>query len=321
MSRSASKFRRVTDAVTPKVSEATPFISIVVPTRDRSSLLVGAIASLKGQDYARERYEIVVVDDGSKDDLAHVITERPGKKSLPTLRLVRQPPIGSNSARNRGIRHANGSIIVFFDDDEEAPSTWLTAIVRAMERHSDAMCIGGPYRLRFEGRPPRLCSRCWPGEGTFEWDGGERPVANVLGGNMAIRREAFAKAGVFDESIGQFGGEVEWMMRLLGAGETIVYVPEAWVWHRRTREQLRMWNRLQKQFAIGRGDARFQARFGDLWNQALRSYGHPTWRKRRVTWVPRLFGHALKARCTGGLTAGVAAMGFAFEDRVARSSR
>jgi glycosyltransferase involved in cell wall biosynthesis len=290
-----------------------PSITVVLPTRDRSALLREALGSLLHQDLGAERYEIVVVDDGSTDETTEVVTGIAEADGHPRIRLHRQAASGQNAARNRGVRQAEAPLIAFFDDDELAPPSWLSNLVAGADRHPEALCVGGAYRLRFEGRPPRMCSRCWPGEGTFDRGPDERPVANVPGGNMAVRREAFEAVGPFDESLVGYGNETEWMMRLIEAGGTIVHLPPAWVWHRRTAEQLRLSSLIRKSFDLGRQDARFQARSAGAWERVARSYGMPAGR-RSAAWVPRLLGHAAWRRCTGGLTRAAAALGFAVEE-------
>ena len=151
-----------------------PFISVVIPTRNRAHLLADALGSLLRQDYSTERYEIVVVDDGSTDETPLIVEELAADSRQPRVRLFRQPPKNQNAARNRGLSEAKGDLIAFFDDDEFAPKEWLSSLVQGAARHPDAGCLGGPARLQLEGRPPRLCERCSPGEGSFDLRVGEQ---------------------------------------------------------------------------------------------------------------------------------------------------
>src|SRR2546430_10472903 len=134
-------------------------VSVVVPTWNRAALLRDALASLASQDYPPERYEIVVVDDGSTDATSAVAADSVESDSLPRVQYVRQAHAGLNAARNAGIAAAKGDLICFVDDDVEAPRAWLRAIVQGAARHPYAGCLGGPIHLRIEGRHPRLCSK------------------------------------------------------------------------------------------------------------------------------------------------------------------
>lgn len=278
-------------------------MSIVVPTRNRAGLLGGALSSLCDQHYPRSRFEVVVVDDGSTDGTAQVARRLSELTEIPCVRLVQQPPRNQNTARNLGIAHANGSLVAFLDDDEIAPVGWLSSLVDAARRHPEVDCFGGPYRLRLEGRPPKLCPKCSPLEGAaLDLGSEEALVDQVAGGNMLIRRTAFEKVGPFDESLSGYWDETEWMLRLGTAGGRVLYVPSAWILHRRTPDMLRLRSRLRKGYGIGLQEVRFQ-----------RKVGHRTHALRRLFGVPRLLAHAVLRLCPGGLTMAATSLGYARE--------
>jgi GT2 family glycosyltransferase len=280
-----------------------PFVTVVVPTRNHVRLLMEAVQSLTSQSYPDDRYEVLVVDDGSTDGTARAVRHFSKEFGKPRVHLIRQPPRNQNTARNLGVREGVGSRIVFFDDDEIAPAGWLTALVGAALRFPDAACVGGPYRVRFEGRRPRICSRCWPGEAGFDLGANERYVDDVAGGNMIVQRHVFDMIGGFDESLQGRRNETEWMLRLAAAGQPVAYSPGAWVWHRRTPDQLRLTARGAKAFAMGQQEVRFLARVGrqPAFVDATRSLARTPW----------LLGHAVKHQCSEGLMHAISVVGFA----------
>ena len=92
---------------------ATPEVSVVIPTRDRSRLLALTLRSVRWQRGVD--LEVLVVDDGSTDDTAEVVAAI----ADPRIRLVRQPVAqGVSAARNRGIAEAGGTWVAFLDDDD-----------------------------------------------------------------------------------------------------------------------------------------------------------------------------------------------------------
>jgi cellulose synthase/poly-beta-1,6-N-acetylglucosamine synthase-like glycosyltransferase len=273
--------------------------------------VIEAVQSLTGQDYPDDRYEVLVIDDGSNDGTARAVRHLSKDSGKPRIHLIRQSPRNQNAARNRGIREGTGSRIVFFDDDEIAPVGWLTALVGAALRFPEAACVGGPYRVRFEGRQPRICSRCWPGEAGFDLGANERYVDDVAGGNMIVKRYAFDAIGGFDESLQGRRDETEWMLRVAAAGQLVAYVPGAWVWHRRTPDQLRLTARGAKAFAMGQQEARYLGRIGR--QPALVDV------TRRLARTPRLLGHAVRQQCSEGLMHAIAAVGFTTQ--IVRSCR
>lgn len=120
-----------------------PLVSAVIITRNRPSLLLNAIQSVKNQTYGN--VEIIVVDDCSDVDLGRIISTR-----HPDVGLFRNATNGGpGHSRNRGIDHARGEIIAFLDDDDEWLPHKLHEQVRLL-RDADA-CVSG-YRVRETGR-------------------------------------------------------------------------------------------------------------------------------------------------------------------------
>jgi glycosyltransferase involved in cell wall biosynthesis len=199
--------------------------SIVVPTRDRAGYLRVCLDSLAAQQVDTP-FEVIVADDGSTDTTA-AVAEQAGAK------LVRTPARGPNAARNAGLRAAEGDLVVFVDDDVDAPPGWLAAYLEGAERHPGADAFGGPIRARFEGRAPRSCGREPAPITTLDLGPEDRDADLVWGANMAIRRRAFDRLGPFDEELPQFGEEEEWLTRLRDAGGRVVYLAHAQLDHRR----------------------------------------------------------------------------------------
>ncbi len=96
-------------------------------TYNRKHLLGRALEALFNQNFPRDEYEIVLVDDGSTDGTGEFVrTLKPPCK----LEYIYQPNSGLAHGRNQGIRHANGHIILFIDDDIVASSNLLAEHVK-----------------------------------------------------------------------------------------------------------------------------------------------------------------------------------------------
>jgi glycosyltransferase involved in cell wall biosynthesis len=302
-----------------------PLVSVVVPTRNRADLLSDALGSLVEQDYPADRYEILVVDDGSIDDTPSVVEALAEAHSKPRLSLLRQPAKNQNAARNRGVSEAKGELIAFLDDDELAPANWLSGLVAGFMRHPDADVVGGPYRLRLEASTPRVCEAHWPGvEGAFEW-GESEEAEHVAGGNMLISRRAFIRTGKFNESLQGWYDETEWMFRHRRGGGQIVYLPSVPIWHRRGAADMLLRKRLRRYHSIGRLEARFHRNFGRsvglrkfLSIGRLEARFHHTFGRSlpvllHVYLILLNLGHAVRRRCSGGLTQAAYSLGYARE--------
>ena len=204
----------------------TPTVSVVIPTRNRAEYLEIALASLARQELDAP-HELLVVDDFSADSTPAVVA-RSG------IRCIRhEHPWGLNAARNTGVRATAAPLIAFLDDDVYAPPGWLRALVEGAERHPGGEAFGGPIRARFEGRTPSSCGREKPPITTLDLGKEDADADMVWGANLAIRRRAFNRIGMFDETVSAHGDEEDWLLALRAGGGRIVYLAAAGVDHRR----------------------------------------------------------------------------------------
>jgi glycosyltransferase involved in cell wall biosynthesis len=118
---------------------AVPDISVVVATHDRRDRLRRLLDALEAQTLPRERFEVIVVDDGSSDGTADVLAAAEAAGTLP-LRWERQAPAaGPAVARNRGWRAATAPVVAFTDDDCAPTPVWLEALLA--EIGGDALAV------------------------------------------------------------------------------------------------------------------------------------------------------------------------------------
>lgn len=107
-----------------------PNVSVLVPVHNEEHYIVGCIKSLLEQDYPRERFEIIVLDGGSKDGtacLVHQLEAQTGR-----VRYVYNPSILASAAMNLGLQEAHGEIVVRMDAHGKAPGHYISTVVRHM---------------------------------------------------------------------------------------------------------------------------------------------------------------------------------------------
>jgi hypothetical protein len=117
-----------------------PFISVVVPARDRPGELAALFSAISEQSYPTSAFEVLVCDDGSEPPLAELVPVRNGAFSV---RFLRRPQGGPAAARNRGIHEARGKIVAFTDDDCLPDPGWLEAIAEAFV-NPETYAVHGP---------------------------------------------------------------------------------------------------------------------------------------------------------------------------------
>lgn len=110
-------------------------ISIVVPMFNAESCIEEALKALLSQTYPRDKYEIIVIDNGSWDRSAEIVSNYP-------VRLLFEDKHGSYAARNMGIEHANARVIAFTDADCIASCDWLESIEKALSEQGVQIVLG-----------------------------------------------------------------------------------------------------------------------------------------------------------------------------------
>ena len=238
-------------------------ISVIVCTRNRSRSLQKVLDS-----FSRiipplgETWELVLVDNNSTDDSAQTIRRFAALAPMP-VRCVFEPRTGLSHARNAGIGKAQGQLFAFTDDDVALDSAWLCELQKAFARF-DCLGVGGRIIPVWDHpKPPWLVT---DGPGALmdvvpAFELGPEPCqmkTAPYGANMAYRREAFEKYGLFRTDLGRVGtvplaGEdTEFGHRLLSHGERVDYSPRAIVYHPVEKERTKKKYLERRYFHYGR---------------------------------------------------------------------
>lgn len=196
----------------------------MVPTFNRCALLPRVLEALLTQDYEGE-YEILVVDDGSRDSTPQVLEEW-ARRHPSRIRAFRQDNSGPARARNRGALEASGPFLAFIDDDCVPERSWLRSLEQALEGSAAA---AGAVINRAEGWVGRYINRESVINHVISPDG---TVTELITLNAAVRSDIFRGLGGFDEAIRVAGGEdTEFGLKLRAAGYGIAHAPGARVYH------------------------------------------------------------------------------------------
>lgn len=191
-------------------------VSLIVAVRDGARYLADALRSAVDQTVPPT--EVIVVDDGSTDGSAEVAAA-----SVPSARVLEQPPTGYAAAVNRGVSVASAPVLAFLDaDDRWAPDGLALRLDRLADIDAPDVVVGATRNylspdlteaeasgIRFHERPFR---------------------AEVLAASL-IRAEAFGRVGPLDEDL-RTGAAIDWISRARAAGTTFAHVDDV-VLHRR----------------------------------------------------------------------------------------
>jgi glycosyltransferase involved in cell wall biosynthesis len=223
-------------------------LSVILCTYNRAALLQRSLESLRRQVVSPNvRWELIVVDNNCSDSTPEILRDVSVDFPVP-LQIFRETKQGLSHARNRGIKEAQGTYLLFTDDDVEPALDWIESIWSTF-RKCQCDAVGGKVELKF------LCERpLWVtddlkgflahvdyGSTEIQLTGGSAPI----GANMAYSARVFARLGGFDPLLGMNadklvgGEEIDLFERFLKASLIAIYQPKALVYHAVDRDRLR----------------------------------------------------------------------------------
>ena len=248
--------------------EKWPRISVIVCTYNGSRTLRECLSELKKLRYPD--YEVIVVDDGSRDQ-SPVIAREAG------VRLISTENRGLSSARNTGMEAANGEIVVYIDDDAYPDPDWLTYLA-ATFRSTQHAAVGGPNFAPPGDGSIAECVVNAPG-GPVHVLLTDTLAEHIPGCNMAFRRSCLLEIGGFDAAFRVAGDDVDLCWRIQQRGWTIGFSPAAVVWHHRRNSVMAYWKQQQ---GYGKAEALLERK----WPEKYNALGH-------IKWAGQLYGKGL----------------------------
>ena len=226
-----------------------PFCSIIVPTFDRNASLTGCVQALRGLDYPCDRFEIIIVDDGSRVPVK-LSDPHPGNGVLTTV--LRQSNGGPASARNLGARHARGDILAFTDDDCAPDPHWLIEMTRSFDDVPGGL-FGGRTINGLVDNAYSSASQMIVDEAYAYFLKRESDLRFFSSNNMVVSAQLFHEHGGFDSSF-QTSEDRDFCDRWIRRGHPLVYIPHAIVHH---RHHLTFTTFFRQHFHYGRGAYQF----------------------------------------------------------------
>lgn len=110
-------------------------ISVIIPTYNRASILKKCLNALSDQTFGKENFEAIVADDGSSDQTSEIVKEF--RTRIPNLIYLKQKKQGQGIARNSGIKHASGKIVILIGDDILVTPNFLVEHLKAHQDHPE----------------------------------------------------------------------------------------------------------------------------------------------------------------------------------------
>ena len=223
-----------------------PTLSVIIISYNTRGMTLDCLRALHDQP-SDVLTEVIVVDNASRDGSPPAIAE-----AFPTVRLVAsETNLGFGAANNLAMRMAAGRYFLLLNSDAFPHAGCLNALVRYLDEHPEA----GVVAPRLVNADSSLQRSCWPFPTPWRsWLEGlglaallvrftafddyrhwphnvEREVDFAIGACLLVRREAYEKAGGFDEQFFMYQEETDWQLRIKRAGWSVVFTPAGTATH------------------------------------------------------------------------------------------
>lgn len=269
--------------------ENLPFVSIILVNYNGEKFLDDCLNSLKEIDYPKDKYEVVLVDNASKDNSVNLVKENFTWVKL----LVLDKNTGFSEGNNVGVENAIGEYIVFLNTDTSVEKNWLSELVKKIVSDdeigacsSQVLCndgrniintIGGFWSIMGisgsmgEGKP----------KDTFE---NETFTFSPTGCSMIIKTDLYKRVGGFDNEYFLYCEDADLGWRLWNQKFKVVVAPSSIVYHKVTASLKSLGKKtFNEWYHFYSSRNRFltivkNARFGDLlWMIPLYFFSHLVW--------------------------------------------
>jgi len=236
-------------------------LSVIIATYNRADLIRRLVQDLLDQTLAKSDYEVIVVDDGSKEDMRPLLADLAKGGAL---RVERQSNAGAGAARQRGAELAKGRVLVFLDDDMRVRRDFLAAHLAA--RTNDTTVVLGRllpadqiatmplFERFFATMLDRMAEGYSSGMETLRG-------SNVYTGNVSVPRALFFDVGGFDTEFRALEDQ-ELGIRLERAGATFVFSNEACSVHGSDKTSMEAW--MKRSYRDGVFETRVGRKHADL---------------------------------------------------------
>jgi glycosyltransferase involved in cell wall biosynthesis len=189
-------------------------ISVIIPVFQDKEGLIDTVNSLIAQDFPKDRYEIIIADNNSKDGTKQTVTAL--QKQYPGLiKVVHQDQIQSSYAtRNAGVKEAKGSICCFIDADMKAKADYLANVSSHFNKNEELMYLGCNITILGNGNTISAKMNRKYGFKIKEYFKKSNFVVTAC---LSVRKKIFEQIGYFDDRL-ESGGDKEFGQRVYAAG-------------------------------------------------------------------------------------------------------
>jgi glycosyltransferase involved in cell wall biosynthesis len=232
-------------------------ISVIVPHLNQPEALARGLDALQAQQGVCRAYEIIVVDNGSRQLPTEICN------AYANVRLLSQTIPGPGPARNLGVASSSGEILAFIDADCVASQNWLAAIEQHFEASPDSTVLGGDVRILQRDPDVPTMLEAYESVFAFRMKKYIEEKGFTGGGNLAVRAWVFRKVGNF---LGiNIAEDTEWGQRASAMGYRVRYEPTMIVHHPARRNFGELKGKWDRHISHDLNEIRQTANWGPRW--------------------------------------------------------
>lgn len=224
-----------------KVAPCSPRVSIIIPLFNRAKYTLKCLQAIEANT-AYDDFELILVDNASSDETPQLLSALDG--DVKTIR--NETNLGFAKACNQGARAAEGSLLLFLNNDTESRPGWLEAMLQAMDSGPNTQIVGN--KLLYPNGTIQHAGVVFRPDGMpyhiFKGLPANHPAVNciqkyqaVTAACMLVKRETFFDADCFDEVYQNGYEDIDFCMKVITSGGDIVYTPHSVVVHHESISQ------------------------------------------------------------------------------------
>lgn len=207
-----------------------PQVSVLIPVYNDIGRVGLCIEKLKDMAFPQDKYEVIIIDNGSKDGTYELLQKLVSELDDKVFRLIQCLTPGSYAARNEGLKLAQGEFVAFTDSDCLVSEKWLQSLLDCWKAQSGRTVVAG--RVSFFSDSAKNTEQCaLDFENMFSMKQDQNAKnGKCITANLFCTKQLIETHGGFNEKL-KSGGDVEFSQRVVSAGGKIVYSEKAEVFH------------------------------------------------------------------------------------------
>ncbi|WP_017732983.1 glycosyltransferase [Nafulsella turpanensis] len=234
-------------------------VSVIICTLNREEFIIDALESLYKQDFPKEDFEVIVVDNNSTDRTPDLVLSFIQRHPEMNLKLVYERRQGLSFARNKGIDDSTADIVTFIDDDAIAIPQFVKEVNKMFHEYPEADAVGGkiiPVYNKTQNPPPWMTD--YISGIVSAVDLGERVKVfdkkYPAGCNMSFRKGVLNRVNRFNTNLTQRSDDKEVFIKLRKIKAKVMYTPYAVVYHQIPASRMTKQGVIQVSKVTGQGE-------------------------------------------------------------------